>query len=50
MEHAKGTQLGEMWQDMEIRQKMAIVDEAVAIERVYLSFILMVRKQSCLMR
>jgi hypothetical protein len=37
MEHAKGTQIGEMWQDMTIRQKMAIVDEAVAIERRFSS-------------
>jgi hypothetical protein len=37
MEHAKGTQIGEMWQDMKIRQKMAIVDEAVAIEKKFSS-------------
>jgi hypothetical protein len=38
MEHAKGTQLGNMWQDVEIDEKMAIVDEAVAIERKFSSF------------
>jgi len=37
MEHAKGTQLGDVWQDMEINQKVAVVDEAVAIERKFSS-------------
>jgi hypothetical protein len=37
MEHARGTQLGDIWQDIEIGQKMAIVDEAVAIERKFSS-------------
>jgi hypothetical protein len=37
MELAKGTQLGDMWQDVGIRQKMAIVDEAVAIEKKFSS-------------
>jgi hypothetical protein len=51
VEHARGTQLGDMWQNMKIRQKMAIVDEAVAIEKkFFFSFILVVRKQSCSMR
>ena len=37
MEHARGTQLGSMWGDMEIDQKTAIVDEAVAIEKKFSS-------------
>jgi hypothetical protein len=44
MEHARGTQLGDMWRDMEIDQKTAIVDQVVAIESIDVNnFILMVR-------
>jgi hypothetical protein len=31
MEHAQGTQLGEVWQDMEIDEKQTIIDEIVAV-------------------
>ena len=37
MEHARGTQLGDMCRDMEFDQKTAIVDEAVAVERKFSS-------------
>jgi hypothetical protein len=37
MEHAKGTELGDVWQDMETDQKLAIVDQVVAIERTFSS-------------
>ena len=31
MEHARGTELGDVWQDMETDQKTAIVDQKTAI-------------------
>jgi len=37
MEHARGTQLGEHWQDMEIDDKQAVIDELVAIEKKFSS-------------
>jgi hypothetical protein len=33
MEYAQDTQLGEFWQDLEIDEKHAIVDEIVAAEK-----------------
>jgi hypothetical protein len=37
MEEATGTQLGEVWDDMEIDVKLNIVDEIVAIQKKFLS-------------
>lgn len=37
MEHARGTQLGDKWQDMEIDEKIAIVEEIVAVEKKFSS-------------
>ncbi|KAF1961603.1 hypothetical protein CC80DRAFT_400961 [Byssothecium circinans] len=37
MEEATGTQLGEVWNDMELHDKLKIVDDIVAIERKFLS-------------
>jgi len=38
MEEASGTQLGELWHDLDISSKFRIVDEIVAIEKKFLSF------------
>jgi hypothetical protein len=37
MEEANGTQLGEIWDDLEIHDKLKIVEEIVAIEKKMLS-------------
>lgn len=37
MEEATGTQLGEIWDEMELHDKLKIVDDIVAIERKFLS-------------
>ena len=37
MEEASGKQLGEVWDDMELHDKLKIVDDIVAIERKFLS-------------
>lgn len=33
MEHAQGTQLGEVWQDTEVDEKQAVIDDIVAAEK-----------------
>ncbi|KAL6706710.1 Phosphotransferase enzyme [Coniothyrium glycines] len=37
MEEARGNQLGEVWDEMELHDKLKIVDDIVAIERKFLS-------------
>jgi hypothetical protein len=37
MEEATGNQLGEIWDEMELHDKLKIVDDVVAIERKFLS-------------
>lgn len=37
MEPAKGTQLGEIWQDMEKDAKMTLVEDLVAIQKKFAS-------------
>lgn len=37
MEEATGNQLGEIWDDMELENKLAVVDDILAIERKFLS-------------
>lgn len=37
MEEAVGTQLGEIWQNLKLRDKLKIVDDIVAIEKKLLS-------------
>lgn len=37
MEEASGNQLGEIWDEMEIHDKLKIVDDIVAIEKKFLS-------------
>jgi hypothetical protein len=37
MEEATGTQLGEIWDEMELDNKLKIVDDLVALERKFLS-------------
>lgn len=38
MEEASGAQLGEIWDDLEIHDKLRIVEDIVAIEKKMLSF------------
>ena len=37
MEEASGTQLGEVWDDLDLRDKFSIVDDIVALEKKFLS-------------
>jgi hypothetical protein len=37
MEEAPGNQLGEVWNEMELHNKLKIVDDIVAIEKKFLS-------------
>ena len=37
MQEAVGTQLGEIWDDMELDGKLEIVEEIIAVEKKFLS-------------